>query len=73
LKWDQKSKFWAEIFKVNARIAYVLVVKISNFSDLKNKLCGISKVALVECEWLIFKLHFGLENDLYWIWASLRK
>jgi hypothetical protein len=43
------------------------VVKISDFFDLKNKLCGISKVALVECEWLIFKLHFGLDNGLCWI------
>jgi hypothetical protein len=36
-------------------------------------LCGISKVALPECEWLIFKLHFGLDNDLFWISASLIK
>jgi hypothetical protein len=60
----QKSKFWPEIFKVDARVAYVLVVKISDFFYLKNKLCCILKVALVECEWLIFKLHFGLDNDL---------
>jgi hypothetical protein len=45
----------------------VLVVKISDFFNLKNKFCGISKVALVECECLIFKLHFGLDNDLCWI------
>jgi hypothetical protein len=31
-------------------IKYVLVVKISDFFYLKNKLCDISKVALVECE-----------------------
>jgi hypothetical protein len=43
------------------------VLKISDFFDLKNKLCGISKVALVEYEWLIIKLHFGLDNDLCWI------
>jgi hypothetical protein len=50
------------MFRVDARVAYVLVVKISNFFDLKK-----NYVALVECEWLIFKLHFGLDNDLYWI------
>jgi hypothetical protein len=43
------------------------VVKNSDFFDLKNKLCGISKVAFVECEWLIFKLHFGRDHDLCWI------
>jgi hypothetical protein len=68
-----KSEFWAEIFKVDAKIAYVLVIKKLDILDLKNKLCGISKVAFVECEWLIFKLHFGLDNDLCWIWASLTK
>jgi hypothetical protein len=67
LNRGQNSKKLAEISKVDARIAYVLVVRISDFFDLKNKLCGISKVALVECEWLIFKLHFGLDNDLCWI------
>jgi hypothetical protein len=43
------------------------VVKKFDFFDLKNKLWGISKVTLVEYELLIFKLHFGLDNDLYWI------
>jgi hypothetical protein len=52
---------------VNTKIAYVLVVKISDFFYLKINLCGISKVAPVECEWLILKLHFGLDNDLCWI------
>jgi hypothetical protein len=73
LKWGQKSKFWAEIFKIDARILYVLVVEISIFYFIFWNLCGISKVAFVECEWLTFKLHFGLDNDLYWIWASLAK
>jgi hypothetical protein len=41
------------------------VEKNLNFFDLKNKLCGISKVALVEYEWLIFKLHFGLDRISY--------
>jgi hypothetical protein len=50
---------------INARIAYVLVVKnLSHFNFFKF-LCGISKVAFIV--WLIFKLHFGLNNDLYWI------
>jgi hypothetical protein len=52
---------------VDAAIAYVLVVKISDFFDFFLNLRGISKVALVECEWLIFKLHYGLDNDLCWI------
>jgi hypothetical protein len=43
------------------------VVKISFFKNILKNLCGISKVALVEHEWLIFKLDFGLDNDLYWI------
>jgi hypothetical protein len=73
LNRGQKSKFWAEIFRVDARVAYVLVVKITDFFNFFWNLCGISKVALVECEWSIFKLHFGLDNDLCWIWASLTK
>jgi hypothetical protein len=32
----QKSEFLVEIFKVDAKIAHVLVVKISDFFDLKN-------------------------------------
>jgi hypothetical protein len=67
LNRGQKSEFRAEIFKVDARVAYVLVVKISDFLFYFLNLCGISKVALVECDWLIFKLHFGLDNDLCWI------
>jgi hypothetical protein len=52
---------------VDARIIYVLVVKISDFFNLKNNLCAISKVALVVFVWLIFKLDFDLDDDLYWI------
>jgi hypothetical protein len=63
----QKVKKLAEIFMVDARILYVLVVKISDFFNLKNKLCAISKVALVVCLWLIFKLDFDLDDDLIWI------
>jgi hypothetical protein len=66
LNKGQKSKFWPEIFKVDARVAYVIVVKISDFFNFFWNLCGISKVAFVECEWLIFKPHFGLDNDLCW-------
>jgi hypothetical protein len=64
---DQKIKKLAEIFMVDARILYVLVVKISDFFYLKEKLCGISKVALVVFLWLIFKLDFDLDDDLIWI------
>jgi hypothetical protein len=67
LKWGQKSKFGAEIFRIDARIAYVLVIKKLDFFYFVWNLCGISKVALVECEWLILKLRFGLDNDIYWI------
>jgi hypothetical protein len=52
---------------VNARIAHILVVKISSHFDFLLNLCGISKVTLEVCEWFIFKLHFGLDNNLYWI------
>jgi hypothetical protein len=52
---------------VDARLPYVLVVKISDFFNLKNKLCAISKVALIVFVWLIFKLDFDLDDDLYWI------
>jgi hypothetical protein len=64
---SQKVKKLAEIFMVDARILYVLVVKISDFFNLKNKLCAISKVALVKILWLIFKLDFDLDDDLIWI------
>jgi hypothetical protein len=60
----QKLKFGVRSFKVDARIAYILEFKNLNFFNLKNKIILISKVALVECEWLIFKLHFGLNNEL---------
>jgi hypothetical protein len=63
----QKSKLWAEIFMVDARIPYVLVVKSSNFINYFLNLCTISKVTLINCIWLIFKLNFELDNDLYWI------
>jgi hypothetical protein len=62
-----KVKKLVEIFMVDARILYVLVVKFSNFFYLKNKLCAISKVALVVFLWLIFKLDFDLDDDLIWI------
>jgi hypothetical protein len=52
---------------IDARIIHVLVVKISDFFDLKNKLCVISKVALVVFVWLIFKLDLNLDDDLIWI------
>jgi hypothetical protein len=51
---------------VDARILYVLVVKISDFSDFFINLCAISKLALVIFVWLIFKLDFDLDDDLYW-------
>jgi hypothetical protein len=63
----QKVKTFAEIFMVDARILHVLVVKISDLFDLKNNLCANSKVALVVFLWLIFKLDFDLDDDLYWI------
>jgi hypothetical protein len=63
----QKVKKLSEIFMVDARILYVLVVKIPDFFDLKNKLCAISKVALIVFLWLIFKLDFDLDDDLIWI------
>jgi hypothetical protein len=52
---------------VDARILYVLVVKISNFLFFYCNLCAISKVALVVFVWLIFKLDFDLDDDLIWI------
>jgi hypothetical protein len=69
----ENQNFELNFFKVDAKIAHVLVIKISDFFEFFWNLCGISKVALVKCEWLIFKLHFGLDNDLCWIWASLTK
>jgi hypothetical protein len=64
---SQKVNIFAEIFMVDVRILYVLEVKISDFFDLKKKLCAISKLALVVFVWLIFKLDFDLDDDLYWI------
>jgi hypothetical protein len=58
---------------VDARIPCVLVVKISYFSNLFCNLCAISKVALLICIWLIFMFDFDLDDDLYWIQASLTK
>jgi hypothetical protein len=63
----QKVKKLAEIFMVNARILYVLVVKISDFFNFFINLCAISKVALVVFLWLIFKLDFDLDDGLIWI------
>jgi hypothetical protein len=63
----QKLNFLAEIFMVDARILYVLVVKKLDLFDLKKKLCAISKVALVVFLWLIFKLDFDLDDDFIWI------
>jgi hypothetical protein len=63
----QKVKKLAEFFMVDAGIPYVLVVKISDFFYLKNKLCAISKLALLVFLWLIFKLDFDLDDDLIWI------
>jgi hypothetical protein len=45
----------SETLIVDARILYVLVKKKSDFFYLKNKLCAISKVALVVFLWLIFQ------------------
>jgi hypothetical protein len=67
LMGGQKVKILAEFFMVDARILYVLVVKISDFFYLFWNLCAISKVALVVFLWLIFKLDFDLDDDLIWI------
>jgi hypothetical protein len=70
LMGGQKVKKLAEIFMVDVRILYVLVVKISDFFDFFDffwNLCAISKVALVVFVWLIFKLDFDLDDDLIWI------
>jgi hypothetical protein len=67
LMGGQKVKKIAEIFMVDARILYVLVVKNLDFLDLIWILCAISKVALVIFLWLIFKLDFDLDDDLIWI------
>ena len=64
---DLKLKFWAGIFKDSI---CTCGKNLKFFWYFKN-LCSSSKVTLVECKWLIFKLHFGLDNDLYWIWAFL--
>jgi hypothetical protein len=58
---------------VDARIPYVLVIKISYFFKFFQKLSTISKVALLICTWLIFKFDFDLDVDVYWIQASLTK
>jgi hypothetical protein len=70
--WDlsmggQKVKKLAKFFTVDARVLYVLVVKISDFFDFFWNLCVISKVAFIVFEWLIFKLDFDLDDDLIWI------
>jgi hypothetical protein len=51
----QKVNFLAEIFMVNAKILYVLVVRISDFFDFFGNLCAISKAAFVVFVWLISK------------------
>jgi hypothetical protein len=62
----QKVKKLADIFMVDGRILYVLVVRISDFFDFFGNLCAISKVALVVFLWLVFKLDFDLDDDLIW-------
>jgi hypothetical protein len=64
---SQKVKKLVEIFTVDARILYVLVVKISDFFNFFWNLFAISKVALVVFLWLIFKLDSDLDADLIWI------
>jgi hypothetical protein len=54
---------------VDVKIPCVLVIKISNFLYFFINLCAILKIALVVCVWLIFKLDFDLDDDLYWIKA----
>jgi hypothetical protein len=63
----QKVEKLAQIFTVDIGILYVPEIKISYFFYLKNKLCTISKVALVVFLWLIFKLDFDLDDDFIWI------
>jgi hypothetical protein len=58
---------------VNAKLSYVLVVKISYFSNFSKNLCAISKETHVVYIWLNFKFDFDLDDDLYWIQASLIK
>jgi hypothetical protein len=60
----QKVKKMAKSFMVDTRILYVLVIKNSDFFDLKKNLYAISKVALIVFVWLIFKLDFDLDDDL---------
>jgi hypothetical protein len=67
LMGGQKVKKLAEIFMVDARILYVLVVKNSDFFYCFWNLCAISKVSLIVFLWLIFKLDFDLDDDLIWI------
>jgi hypothetical protein len=56
---------------VDARIPYLLIIKISNLFQFKKKLYVISKVALVVCVWLMYKVDVDLDDDLCWIQASL--
>jgi hypothetical protein len=58
---------------VDVKIPCVLVIKISNFLYFFINLCAILKIALVVCVWLIFKLDFDLDDDLYWIKALAMK
>jgi hypothetical protein len=58
---------------VDARILYVLVIKISIFLKIKINVCVISKVALIVCVWLIFKHNFDLDDDFYWIQSFINK
>jgi hypothetical protein len=56
---------------VDARIPYVLVVIISKKINCILTLCANSKVALIKCIWLIFKLDFDLDDDVYSIGFKL--
>jgi hypothetical protein len=68
----QKLKFWAEIFIIDARIPYVLVVKISIYFNFLWNLCAISKVALVVCIWLCRRKKLGTNPRYFplvkWRW-----
>jgi hypothetical protein len=59
LMGDQKIKELVEIFMVDLRILYVLVVKISDLFYLIWNLCVISKVALVVFVWLVWLVVFS--------------
>ena len=58
---------------VDVKIPCIFVIKISNFLYFLINLCAILKIALVICLWLIFKLDFDLDDDLYWIQALAMK